>query len=125
MDQTRRLLIVDDEETLTFSLYQSFILAKQNYEVVTASSGEEALEKIKEKPFDLVISDISMPGMSGLDLLSLIKQINPQTKVIIMTAYGSDEKREEAIDKGAVGYIEKPFEIREVKQMVLNALTQV
>jgi DNA-binding NtrC family response regulator len=125
MDQTRRLLIVDDEETLTFSLYQSFILAKQNYEVVTASSGEEALEKIKEKPFDLVISDISMPGMSGLDLLSFIRQINPHTKVIIMTAYGSDEKREEAFDKGAVGYIEKPFEIREVKQMVLNALTQV
>jgi DNA-binding NtrC family response regulator len=121
-ETTKRLLIVDDEETLTFSLYQSFILAKQNYEVVTASNAEEAIERLKEKEFDLVVSDISMPGMSGLDLLGYIKKNSPNTEVIIMTAYGSDDKRDEAMSKGAAGYIEKPFEIREVKQMVMNIL---
>lgn len=122
MDKTKRMLIVDDEETLTFSLYQSFILEKRNYEVVTASTGEEASEKIAEMPFDLVITDISMPGMSGLELLSKIKETNPGTEVIIMTAYGSDDKKEESMARGARYYIEKPFEIKKMKQLVMELL---
>jgi CheY-like chemotaxis protein len=122
MDTIKKMMIVDDEETLTYSLYQSFILAKQNYEVVTASSGEEASEKLKTTRFDLVITDISMPGMSGIELLIYIKQNYPQTEVIIMTAYGSDEKREEALHNGARYYIEKPFEIKEFKQLVMDLL---
>jgi DNA-binding NtrC family response regulator len=122
MESAKRLLIVDDEETLTFSLYQTFILSKNDYEVVTAASGEEALQKMQEQPFDLVLSDISMPGMSGLQLLQHIKQLYPQTTVIIMTAYGSQEKKDEAFALGAVEYIEKPFEIKEVKQIVMNVL---
>ena len=88
MSDQKRMLIVDDEETLTYSLYQSFILAKHDYEVVTASSGEEATTKLKEKNYNLVITDISMPGMSGLELLTNIKQNYPEIEVIIMTAYG-------------------------------------
>jgi two-component system response regulator AtoC len=122
MDKTKRMLIVDDEETLTFSLYQSFILEKRNYEVVTASSGEEASEKIAESPFDLVITDISMPGMSGLELLSNIKEMHPGTEVIIMTAYGSDDKKEESMARGARYYVEKPFEIKRMKQLVMKLL---
>jgi DNA-binding NtrC family response regulator len=122
MDTIKKMMIVDDEETLTFSLYQSFILAQQNYEVVTASSGEEASAKLKSNRFDLVITDISMPGMSGIDLLNLIKENYPDTEVIIMTAYGSDEKREEAMRNGARYYIEKPFEIKEFKQLVMDLL---
>ena len=122
MDTIKKMMIVDDEETLTFSLYQSFILAQQNYEVVTASSGEEASAKLKSSRFDLVITDISMPGMSGIDLLNLIKENYPDTEVIIMTAYGSDEKREEAMRNGARYYIEKPFEIKEFKQLVMDLL---
>ena len=69
----RRLLIVDDEETLTFSLYQSFILSKKDYEVITAGSGEEALDRMNEGKFDLLITDIFMPGISGIDLLKKVK----------------------------------------------------
>jgi DNA-binding NtrC family response regulator len=116
------MLIVDDEETLTFSLYQSFILEKRDYEVVTAATGEEASEKIAEAPFDLVITDISMPGMSGLELLSKIKQKYPLTEVIIMTAYGSDDKKEESLARGARHYVEKPFEIKQMKQLVMEIL---
>jgi YesN/AraC family two-component response regulator len=122
MESLKKLMIVDDEETLTYSLYQSFILAKQNYEVVTAASGEEASEKLKSGHYDLVITDISMPGMSGLDLLALIRKNYPDTAVMVMTAYGSEDKKEEAMSLGAKNYIEKPFEIKEIKRLVMEIL---
>lgn len=122
MSVRKRILIVDDEEALTFSLYQSFILSKNDFEVVTAASGEEAVEEIEKKAFHLVISDISMSGMSGLELLEQIKKDYPDTKVIIMTAYGASYCEEEALERGASHYIEKPFEIKEVKQLVLSLL---
>jgi DNA-binding NtrC family response regulator len=118
----KRLLIVDDEETLTFSLYQSFIISDKDYEVVTANSGEEALEKIKEGAFDLVLTDIFMPGISGFDLLETIKKEHPDTHVIVMTAYGSDDKKEEAMRLGAKDYFEKPFEMKDVKNLVMDIL---
>ncbi len=121
-EKTKRILIVDDEETLTFSLYQSFIISKENYEIVTASSGNEAWEKFSEQPFDLVVTDITMPGITGIELLKRIKSGHPQTHVIIMTAYGSDEKKEEAINSGAYRYVEKPFEIKLMKQIISEAL---
>jgi len=122
MNNVKKLLIVDDEETLTYSLYQSFILSQNNYEVVTAASGDEAAEKLTTMKFDLVLTDIKMPGMDGLELLSLIKSKYSETKVIVMTAYGSLEKKDEALEKGASFYIEKPFEIKEIKQLVMEIL---
>jgi YesN/AraC family two-component response regulator len=118
----KRLLIVDDEETLTFSLCQSFIRSNKDYEVVPASSGEEAFEKISEKPFDLIITDIRMPGMNGFDVLRRVKDQYPETEVVIMTAYGSGDVREKAIGEGAAYYIEKPFEMREFKKIVIDLL---
>ncbi len=118
----KRILIVDDEETITFSLYQSFILTKEPYEVVTAESAEEALEKFNEKPFHLVITDIFLPGMTGFDLLREIKQKVPETEFIVITAYGSEEKKEEAKREGARLYIEKPFDIRDFKKKVMEIL---
>lgn len=122
MNNVKKLLIVDDEETLTYSLYQSFILSQNNYEVVTAASGDEAAQKLTTTKFDLVLTDIKMPGMDGLELLSLIKSKYSETKVIVMTAYGSLEKKDEALEKGASFYIEKPFEIKEIKQLVMEIL---
>ena len=122
MNTVKKLMIVDDEETLTFSLYQTFIMAKQDYEVITAASGEEAAEKLAGSNFDLVITDISMPGMTGLELLAQIRQKYPDTAVIVMTAYGSDDKKEEALRIGAQYYIEKPFEIKEIKKLVMDIL---
>ncbi len=115
-------MIVDDEETLTFSLYQSFIISKENYEVVTASSGNEAWDKFSQNPFDVVLTDITMPGLNGIELLKRIKKEHPQTFVIMMTAYGSDEKKEEALSHGAFRYIEKPFEIKAMKNIIAEAL---
>jgi YesN/AraC family two-component response regulator len=119
----KRLLIVDDEETLTFSLYQTFINSPIECEVVTASSGNEALEKIEEGPFDVVITDIAMPGINGLDLLAMIKAKHPDTKVIVITAYGSDEREEQAYQRGAERYVEKPFDLREIRDMVTKMIS--
>ncbi|MFZ0391610.1 MAG: response regulator [Calditrichia bacterium] len=123
MSSIKRILIVDDEETLTFSLYQTFINSPVECEVITASSGNEALKRIEENPFDVVITDIAMPGISGIELLSLVKVKNPETKVIVITAYGSGEKEEMAYQRGAEKYIEKPFDLPELRNLVYKMLS--
>ncbi len=120
---TKRILIVDDEETLTFSMYQSFIMEKGDYEVITAGSGEEALEKLNGKKFHFAIVDIYLPGMNGFELIKKIKERDPHTIVMVITAYGSSEKKKEAMDSGALYFFEKPFNIREIKGIVLKALS--
>lgn len=122
MENLKRLLIVDDEETLTFSLYQTFINAPIECEVITASNGDEALRRIEEESFDVVITDIAMPGVNGLDLLAIIKENYPATRVIIITAYGSDEREELAYQRGADRYVEKPFDIHEIKNLVFKMI---
>ena len=122
MADLKKILIVDDEETLTFSLYQAFIKAPYDCEVVTASSGEEAIEKLESGNFDLVITDIAMPGIDGLELLSIIKSKTPETKVVIITAYGTDEREEKAYKIGADKYIEKPFDISELRNLVFKII---
>ena len=123
MSTSKRLLIVDDEEALTFSLYQVFINVPMECEVLTASNGDEALSKINQGEFDLVITDIAMPGINGLDLLSMIKSKHPQTKVIVITAYGSDENKDQAYKRGAENYIEKPFDLFEIRDLVVKLLS--
>ncbi|MGH1363038.1 MAG: response regulator [Calditrichia bacterium] len=122
MNEVKRLLIVDDEETLTFSLYQTFINAPIDCEVVTASSSEEAITHYEASPFDILITDISMPGLNGLDLLAHLKALNKELHAVVITAYGSDERKQDAYAKGADWYVEKPFDIHELKQHVLTIL---
>ncbi len=118
----KRVLIVDDEESVTFSLYQSFILAQSEFEVVTASSGEEALQKTSNGRFDLVITDIFMPGISGFELIKRIKEQHPDTTFFVITAYGSEDYRKKAENVGAKEYIEKPFNVKDFRQKVLDFL---
>ena len=80
------------------------------------------MEVLNQLPFDLVITDVRMPEVSGLDLLVEVKRQYPQTKVIIMTAYGTSDVQKEAADRGCFEYIEKPFEINELRQLILDAL---
>lgn len=121
MAYTKRILVVDDEESLTFSLYQNFIMADFEGEVMTASSGDLAWEKLNEKSYNVVLTDISMPGMSGIELLEKIKAKTPSTKVVVMTAY-PDNFKIEALDKGADGFLEKPFDNKEVRRLVMSLL---
>jgi DNA-binding response OmpR family regulator len=118
----KKVLIVDDEETLTWSMAKSLSRDVDKYQVMVANSGREALDALKANRVDLVISDIRMPDINGLDLLVRIKKDHPQTKVIIMTAYGSSDVQKEATRRGSLFYIEKPFEIADIRKVIIDVL---
>jgi len=118
----KKVLIVDDEETLTWSMSKSLSKDKDKYEVIVANNGKEAVNQLKKSHIDLVISDIRMPDINGLDLLVHIKKEYPYTKVIIMTAYGSSDVQKEANRRGSLYYIEKPFEINDIRRIVIDLI---
>ncbi len=119
-----KVLIVDDEETLTWSMTKTLAKDEGKYELVIANTGSEALTVLKQDPIDVVVTDIKMPDINGLELLSMIRKQYPSTKVIIMTAYGSPEVHKEATRRGSYFYLEKPFEISELRTLILKALEE-
>lgn len=112
MDQTFQIKIIDDEEAMRESL--AGWLEKQGYQVTTAGSGAEALSQLAREACDLILLDIKMPEMDGLQLLPLIKAENPQVLVIMITAYGSIETAVESMKQGANDYLLKPFDPEEL-----------
>lgn len=120
----KNVLVVDDEEDLTWSIAKHLSKDKEQYKLTAVNSAADALEVLKKKDVELVISDIRMPEISGLDLLLKIRENYPDTKVIIMTAYGSSEIQEEANKRGCFKYIEKPFEINKLRQMILDTVEE-
>ncbi|MCD6506143.1 sigma-54-dependent Fis family transcriptional regulator [Candidatus Poribacteria bacterium] len=115
-----RILIAEDEEGIRQGMAKA--LQKDGHEVEVAPNGEVALRKIEGDYFDLLISDVRMPGISGLDLLKKAKEIDPDLIVIIITAYGSIEDAVDAMRSGAYNYITKPIKLAELRAMVANAL---
>jgi CheY-like chemotaxis protein len=116
----QRLLIVDDETTLCDSLKRVF--ERDGYEVATAGEAEAGLHLFEEGTFDLVLSDILLPGMSGIEFLEAIKKQAPEQIVIVMTAYASIETAVGALRAGAHDYILKPVIHEEIKRLVRLAL---
>jgi two-component system NtrC family response regulator len=102
------VLIVDDEKN--YPLILGAVLEEEGFETLTANSGDEALEILEHSDIDLVLTDMKMPSMDGIELLERIKEKNPDLPVIMMTAYGTVEKAVEAMQKGAYNYILKPFD---------------
>jgi len=115
-----RILVVDDEESMC--QYLSILLHKEGYEVSTVNSGVEALKLIEADAFDVVMTDIQMPKMDGIQLLKGIKGIDPTTPVIIMTAYASEQSAIDAVNLGAFSYMQKHCKNDEIKMVVRNAL---
>jgi len=108
----KRILVVDDEPSILLSL--SHLFSNDNVIVITSSRIEDAEEAMERYTFDLVIADIRLSGIDGiegLELLSYIKRIRPETKVILMTAYGSEVMKESALRRGAYYYYEKPIDM--------------
>ena len=101
------ILIVDDEKNYPTILGE--VIKEEGYTPITASSSLEALDILKNEYIDLVLTDVKMPGMDGIELLKQIKKINPDLPVIVMTAHGSVEKAVIAMEKGAYTFILKPF----------------
>lgn len=106
-----RVLIVDDEESILWSLSQNLSFAQEGYTVGTAGTAEDALEMLKTTKVDVIISDLKLPGMNGLELMKAVRRISPSTRAILMTAYGNNAVLEKACDEGFIAYLEKPFSI--------------
>ena len=115
-----RILIIEDEDTLRESLTRVF--TREGYQVVAVNSAEPALELFEEGSFDLILTDIILPGITGIELLKRVKEAAPDQVVIIMTAYASLETAVETLRSGAYDYIVKPIIHEEIKQIVKNAL---
>jgi DNA-binding response OmpR family regulator len=121
MEAKTKILVVDDEVKICRNVEK--ILAKDDYDVSYASSADEALGKMAKESYSLLISDIIMPGMNGLEFLKLVKNQWPLTKVIMFTAYASTDTAVKAMRLGAVDYIPKPFTPDELRLPVELALT--
>jgi DNA-binding response OmpR family regulator len=115
------IMVVDDEASICRNVEK--ILTKSNYQVTCATSAREAMEKLAEGNFELIISDIVMPEMNGLEFLKSIKSKWPATKAVMMTAYASTDTAVKAIRLGALDYIPKPFTPDELRSMVEQALS--
>ncbi len=120
MSEMRKILVVDDEEDVRDTLYN--VLKSLNYEPYTAASGAEALEVIKNTPIDVVLSDLYMPEMDGIELLKRIRAVDPKMVFLMITAHPTVETAVEAIKKGAYDYLTKPFHIEEVRLKINRAL---
>lgn len=115
-----RILVVDDEESIREFL--EIMLKKEGYEVTCAEDGLKAKETLAKKTFDMIISDLQMPNMTGLELLKHVKESYPDVVFMMITAFGTTETAVEAMKIGAYDYLTKPFKIDEVRLNVANAL---
>ena len=117
-----KILVVDDDQGMREFL--EILLIREGYEVISASGGKEALGLCKKHKFDLAITDLKMPKVDGIDVLKSIKEISPETMVILITAYASGETAVAAMKEGAYDYLEKNFDVDDLKAVIKDALSK-
>src|SRR3954464_6247527 len=114
------VLVVDDDEANRVTLER--ILSREGYRVVHADSGRSAMEKLRDERLDLVLTDLKMPGMSGIDLLKAARKVDPDLEVVVMTAYGTVETAVEAMKEGPSDFVRKPLKRMELVTTIHKAL---
>lgn len=115
-----KILVVDDETNVRRVL--ASFLAKRGYEVLTASGGEEGILKARQRPLDLVLTDLSMPEIGGLEVVSVAKSIEPKPEVIVMTGHASVENAVQSMKLGACDFISKPFDLEDLDRLLSQVL---
>lgn len=121
MPQDKRILVVDDNPVIQDVLKQ---FLGQGYEVEVAGTASLALAAVVQHPPDVILLDIKMPGVDGLDLLKSLREVGVRTPIFVMTGYDSSEVALEAHELGATGYLAKPFDLAHLQGLIANALTQ-
>jgi DNA-binding NtrC family response regulator len=116
------VLLVDDEVAFTRTLAQRLMM--RNLRVIIAYDGEQALSKIKQEEPDVIVLDLNMPGMHGMDVLRETKKIYPDTQVIILTGHGTDKDEEEVIRLGGFGFLKKPTDINTLEHKIKEAFEE-
>ena len=114
------ILIIDDEKAIRKTLGE--ILAYEGYKIEDAENGEEGLKKLKEKSYDVVLCDIKMPKVDGLEFLEKAKEINPDVPIIMISGHGTIETAVEAVKKGAFDYVAKPPDLNRLLITIRNAM---
>src|SRR3990170_6870780 len=122
MTQPARILIADDEPNICQVL--ATVLGREGHQVLVSNDGEQAMRLLKEQEVDLVITDVVMRKVSGIDLLHCVRERYPDVPVIMMTAYGTIKTAVDAIKMGAYDYLAKPFEVDQMKRIVTRALEE-
>ncbi len=117
-----KILVVDDDQGMREFL--EILLAREGYEVSSASGGKQAIGLCKKHKFDLAITDLKMPRVDGIDVLKAIKEISPETMVILITAFASGETALAAMKEGAYDYLEKNFDVEDLKTVIKDALSK-
>src|SRR5213593_5204367 len=120
MKSQPKILLIEDDAGIVGGLKKE--LQFQGYEVAVAERGDKGLAQAKEQPFDVVITDLKMPGLSGLELVEQLHATKPKLPIILMTAFGTTETAIEATKRGAYDYLLKPFEMPELLEVVSKAL---
>jgi DNA-binding NtrC family response regulator len=118
----KRILVVDDETSVAFFLSESIADLCPGYKVEMVCSGEKAMGRIGAESFDLVVTDLCIPGVGGLDIIRHLQQTSPQARVILITAYGNGKVEAEAQRLGVCCYLTKPFDMDDFAQAVQEAL---
>jgi DNA-binding NtrC family response regulator len=116
----RSVLIVDDDKNIPLTL--AMAIEKLNFAVEMAASGEEALKKLAQESFSLLLLDMRLPGLDGLEILRRVVKTWPQIKVVVITAYGSADLAVEAMSLGAADFLAKPFNPDDVRRIVTRIL---
>ncbi|MCL4501535.1 MAG: response regulator [Deltaproteobacteria bacterium] len=116
-----RILVVDDEPNM-LRLLKTILMDKTGYEVSTTNNPLEVSKLLQEDSFDLVVTDLKMPLVDGMDLIDIVKKVDPNLPIIIITAYGTTETAEEAVQKGAYDFITKPFRKETILITIKRAL---
>ncbi len=121
--KTLRLLVIDDEAIVGKRLLQVF--GKMGFVVEAFDRPVPAMETAAAQPFDIVVTDLKMEGMDGMEVLSRVKQLNPATRVIIITGYAQPETKDEAYKLGVFDFIPKPFRLDQLKESILRAVNDL
>ena len=116
---TEKVLLVDDEEAFVETLAER--MRHRGMEVATSTSGEDALELIDKEPYDVVVLDLQMPGMDGLEALARIKRRQPDVQVVLLTGHATVNKGVEAMKRGAMEFLEKPVDLATLQEIIHKA----
>jgi len=112
----KRILIIEDDEEMRFLLKE--FLNEEGFETDSVDNGSEAYRKLVRQLFDLVITDIRMPGLTGLDILPGVRKLQPEASIIVITAFGSEEVHRKVFERGATAYLEKPVHLDNLRELV-------
>ena len=119
----QRILIVDDDPAVLLTLAASIEKLNPAYAVDTCESGAEALTYLENHQYTLMLTDYSMPGMNGIDLARSVREHLPETRIIMMTAYGSDTLRNQAADLHLDAFVDKPFTVKQIREIISHIMS--